>query len=148
MRGPRGQLAVAAGYTVLGALVLWGAMYLPTEGGYAQVGPGVVPRVVGGILIVLGLAMLREALTGGFRGHDEEAEARMPMDWRSFAWVSGGILGYGLLIEHLGVSLRRILIGSAVGVAGGLALGLVMGTVTWIRVVATPRALNAASSRR
>ena len=110
MRGPRGQLAVAAGYTVLGALVLWGAMYLPTEGGYAQVGPGVVPRVVGGILIVLGLAMLREALTGGFRGHDEEAEARMPMDWRSFAWVSGGILGYGLLIEHLGFILASTLL--------------------------------------
>jgi len=51
-----------------------------------------------------------------------------------------GIRGYSghLLVEHLGVSLRRIAIGSAVGVAGGLVLGLVLGTVGWIRVVAEP----------
>ncbi|WP_438873090.1 ABC transporter permease [Paractinoplanes toevensis] len=54
--------------------------------------------------------------------------------------VHGGIRGYSghLLIEHLGVSLRRILIGSAIGVAGGLVLGLIMGTVTWFRVVTEP----------
>jgi taurine transport system permease protein len=54
--------------------------------------------------------------------------------------VHDGIRGYSghLLIEHLGVSLRRILIGSAVGIAGGLLIGLVLGTVGWIRVVAEP----------
>ncbi|GAA2579914.1 ABC transporter permease [Winogradskya consettensis] len=51
-----------------------------------------------------------------------------------------GVRGYSghLLIEHLGVSLRRILIGSVIGVAAGLVLGVVMGTVGWIRVVAEP----------
>ena len=51
-----------------------------------------------------------------------------------------GVRGYSghLLIEHLGVSLRRILIGSVIGVAAGLVLGVVMGTVSWIRVVAEP----------
>ncbi|GIE98854.1 ABC transporter permease [Paractinoplanes rishiriensis] len=54
--------------------------------------------------------------------------------------VHDGIRGYSghLLIEHLGISLRRILIGSAIGVAGGLVLGLIMGTVGWIRVVTEP----------
>ena len=54
--------------------------------------------------------------------------------------VHDGIRGYSghLLIEHLGVSLRRILIGSVIGIAGGLLLGVVMGTVTWIRVVTEP----------
>ncbi|MET0425917.1 MAG: ABC transporter permease [Actinoplanes sp.] len=54
--------------------------------------------------------------------------------------VHDGIRGYSghLLIEHLGVSLRRILIGSAIGIAGGLVIGLVLGTVGWIRVVAEP----------
>ncbi|MFY1701774.1 ABC transporter permease [Micromonospora sp. WMMA1923] len=51
-----------------------------------------------------------------------------------------GIRGYSghLLIEHLGVSLRRILIGSVIGVAGGVLLGVVMGTVSGIRVVVEP----------
>ena len=54
--------------------------------------------------------------------------------------VHDGIRGYSghLLIEHLGVSLRRILIGSAIGVGAGLVIGVVMGTVSWIRVVAEP----------
>jgi taurine transport system permease protein len=51
-----------------------------------------------------------------------------------------GVRGYSghLLIEHLGVSLRRILIGSVIGIAAGLVVGLLMGTVTWIRVVTEP----------
>ncbi|SNT62116.1 taurine transport system permease protein [Streptosporangium subroseum] len=54
--------------------------------------------------------------------------------------VHDGIRGYSghFLIEHLGISLRRILIGSVLGVVAGLALGVVMGTVPWIRVVVEP----------
>lgn len=102
MRAPAGQVAVAGGVTVIGALILWGSFYLPTGGGYAQVGPGVVPRAVGALIILLGALLLREAFTGGFRGVDEEAEVHLPMDWPAFAWVSGGLIAYGLAIEHLG----------------------------------------------
>ena len=51
-----------------------------------------------------------------------------------------GIRGYSghLLVEHLGISLRRILIGSAIGIGGGLVLGILMGTVGWLRVVVEP----------
>jgi putative tricarboxylic transport membrane protein len=110
MKAPAGQVAVAAGVAAIGALVLWGALYLPTSGGYAQVGPGVVPRVVGALLLLLGALLLREAYTGGFRGVDEEAERHMPMDWPAFAWVSAGILGYGVLIEHAGFILSSTLL--------------------------------------
>jgi putative tricarboxylic transport membrane protein len=33
---------------------------------------------------------------------DEEGEQHLPMDWVSFAWVSGGIIAYGLLVERVG----------------------------------------------
>jgi putative tricarboxylic transport membrane protein len=102
MRAPAGQVAVATGVTVIGALILWGSFHLPTGGGYAQVGPGVVPRGVGTLIILLGGLLLREAFTGGFRGVDEEAELHLPMEWAAFAWVSGGIIVYGLAIEHVG----------------------------------------------
>ncbi|MBO3749950.1 ABC transporter permease [Streptosporangiaceae bacterium NEAU-GS5] len=51
-----------------------------------------------------------------------------------------GVRGYSghYLVEHLGISLRRILIGSVLGTAVGLILGVVMGTVPWIRVVTEP----------
>jgi taurine transport system permease protein len=51
-----------------------------------------------------------------------------------------GTRGYQghLLIEHLGISLQRILLGSAIGIVIGLPLGLVMGTISWIRIVIEP----------
>jgi putative tricarboxylic transport membrane protein len=101
-RAPRGQLAVAIGLFAIGVLIFAGAFFLPAGGGYAQVGPGVVPKVVGVGLIVLAGFLFREALTGGFRGVDEEAEKHLPMHWGYFAWVSGGIIAYGLLVELLG----------------------------------------------
>ena len=110
MRAPGGQLAVAAGVAAIGAFVLGGSFYLPTGGGYAQVGPGVVPRIVGVLLIVAGILLIREALTGGFRGVDEEAEVHLPMHWGYFAWASGGILAYGLVIEHLGFILSSTIL--------------------------------------
>jgi putative tricarboxylic transport membrane protein len=102
VRAPAGQLAVAAGVIAAGALVLWGSFYLPTGGGYAQVGPGMVPRIVGAGLLLVGVALLREALSGGFRDFDEESERRLGMDWAAFAWVGGGIVAYGLLVERAG----------------------------------------------
>lgn len=102
MRAPGGQLAVAGGVLAIGAFFLGGSFFLPTGGGYAQVGPGVVPRIVGILTLLLGALLVREAFTGGFRGVDEEAERHLPMDWRAFAWVSAGIIVYGLFVESAG----------------------------------------------
>ena len=110
MKAPAGQVAVAAGVLAIGAGVLWGSFHLPTGGGYAQVGPGVVPRGVGILILVVGAFLMREAFTGGFRGVDEEAEVHLPMDWVAFAWVSGGIILYGLLVERLGFIFASIIL--------------------------------------
>ena len=118
-RRPKGQIALSAGVLALGACVLAGAGELPAGGGYAQVGPGVVPRIVGAGLLLLGAMLLREALTGGFRGVDEEAEVHLPMDWGAFAWVSGGILAYGFLVERAGFLIASTLL--FIAVARGFA---------------------------
>ena len=138
MKAPGGQLAVSVGVLAVGALILVGAFYLPPGAGYAQVGPGVVPKFVGGLLIILGIALLREAFTGGYRGVDEEAEKHLPMDWPSFAWVSGGIIAYGLTIEHAGFILSSTVL--YVAVARGFhslrwllnaAVGLVLAVIVF-----------------
>ena len=102
MRPLAGQLAVAAGFVALGGLMLWGSFHLPTGGGYAQVGPGMVPRIVAAGLLLLGALLVREALAGGFRGVDEEGERRLGMNWPAFAWITAGIVLYGLAIVKLG----------------------------------------------
>ncbi|MFF3176578.1 ABC transporter permease [Streptomyces sp. NPDC057900] len=63
--------------------------------------------------------------------------------WRALLETSGthdGVRGYQghTLIEHLGISLRRILIGAGAGVVAGLVIGLLMGTLPWVRVVLEP----------
>jgi putative tricarboxylic transport membrane protein len=116
---PKGQIAVSVGVLLLGGLILAGAWSLPAGGGYAQVGPGVMPRVVGGVLLMLGAMLLREALTGGYRGVDEEAEVHLPMDWKAFGWVTAGIIVYGLLVERAGFLIASTLL--FVAVARGFA---------------------------
>jgi putative tricarboxylic transport membrane protein len=116
---PKGQISLSLGVLALGGFVLVGAWELPAGGGYAQVGPGVVPRIVGAVLLLLGAMLLREALTGGFRGVDEEAEVHLPMDWVAFAWVSGGILAYGFLVERAGFLIASTLL--FIAVARGFA---------------------------
>ncbi|ART74139.1 ABC transporter permease [Mycobacterium dioxanotrophicus] len=63
--------------------------------------------------------------------------------WRAFIDVStthDGTRGYAgyLLIEHLYMTLRRVLAGVVIGVGVGVALGLVMGSVGWLRSVLEP----------
>lgn len=110
MRAPAGQAAVAAGVIAIGGFILWGSFHLPTGGGYAQVGPGVVPRIVGSITLLLGAWLMRDAFTGGFRGVDEAAEASKPLAWPAFAWVTAGLISYGLLVERAGFILASTLL--------------------------------------
>ncbi|MFC9131541.1 ABC transporter permease [Streptomyces sp. NPDC057099] len=63
--------------------------------------------------------------------------------WDAFIEVStthGGIRGYNgtTLVEHLGISLRRIALGAGIGIAAGVVFGLLMGTVGWVRSLFEP----------
>ena len=58
--------------------------------------------------------------------------------WERFLAITseeGNVRGYGgyLLWEHLWASIRRILIGSGIGIVLGVAVGLLIGTVPVIR---------------
>lgn len=63
--------------------------------------------------------------------------------WKALLETSGthdGVRGYQghTLIEHLGISLRRIFVGAGAGVVAGLVAGVLMGTLPWVRVVLEP----------
>lgn len=108
---PLGQLWLSIGVLVLGAAFFAGSFLIADAGGYSTVGPALVPRVVGGVLVLLGAFLIYEVVwLKGFRKHDEEAERALPMDWRAFAWLSGGIILYGITIEHAGFILASTLL--------------------------------------
>ncbi len=98
----RGAQALIGACTLLlaGALA-WGARDISSEAGYAGVSPGFLPWVLSAVLLVCGVLLLYEALSGGFRGLDAPSGADRG-DWRALAWVAGGIVVDALLIERAG----------------------------------------------
>lgn len=97
-----GQILLAAGVLAFGAALAYGTTLLPEATGYAKVGPRLMPTIVSGGLILLGLVLLKEALFGGFRGVDEHDAAAHPTDWRAIAWISAGIILNGILMVPVG----------------------------------------------
>jgi len=98
----KGQVALSVGVVLLGIALAYGTYLLPAATGYAQIGPRLMSGIVSGGLIVLGMVLLKEALSGGFAGVDESDHLDTPTDWIAFAWISGGLILNGLLIVPLG----------------------------------------------
>lgn len=99
------EVVLSLGVLALGGFASVIAFRLPEAGGYARIGPNFVPKVVAGGLIVLGLWLLAELATGGWRDRvpDDAAErGEHAFAWRAFAWVSAGLFAQMALIQHAG----------------------------------------------
>lgn len=105
----RGQLVVAAAVLLLGILIGVGTTQLPEASGYAKVGPRLVPTIVSGGLVLLGLLLLKEALFGGFKDFDEAEAAATPTRWPAFAWISGAMIVNGILMVPAGFVIAGII---------------------------------------
>ena len=102
MASARGtQTAVAVGVLTVGALLAFGALTIPSDAGYAGVGPNFLPWVVAGSLLLCGALLLWEAHSGGFRQMDDLDGAEHG-HWPGFVWVSAGILANAALITTIG----------------------------------------------
>ncbi len=123
------MLALGAGAALITAS-------LPSEGGYARIGPNFMPAVVAGGLVLLGAWLLFEALTGGWRRRAAPPEK---LQARPFLWISAGLFAQMALIGAAGFVVsaavlftcvargfgsRRFLRDLAVGVALALAVYL------------------------
>ena len=95
----RAEVALSLGVVALGAGVAAVTATLPSEGGYAGIGPNFIPAVVAGGIILLGLWLSLEAFTGGWRKRSEEPEAFQPSP---FLWVSAGLFAHMALIGWAG----------------------------------------------
>jgi putative tricarboxylic transport membrane protein len=95
------QTAVALGVLATGALLAFGALTIPSDAGYAGVGPNFLPWVVASLLLLCGGFLIWEANSGGFRQMDDLDGAEHG-HWPGFVWVSAGILANAALITTLG----------------------------------------------
>jgi putative tricarboxylic transport membrane protein len=105
MRRSPAEVALSVGVLALGIGVSIGTALLPSEGGYARIGPNFMPGVVGVGLIAVGLWLLYEALAGGWRNvPDDSPAARGEHAFHApaFLWVTAGLFAHMILIGTAG----------------------------------------------
>jgi len=100
----RAELVLSLGVLALGIFATVVAFRLPEAGGYARVGPNFMPKVVAGGLIAMGLWLLVEVATGGWRDAvDEDPAARgEQLPPAGVRVVSAGLFAQMALIRHAG----------------------------------------------
>lgn len=126
MRRSGAEIALSIGVLALGAGIAIGTAYLPSQGGYARIGPNFIPAVVAFGLIASGAFLLYEALTGGWRSMPEPAErSEHALHWGAFAWISAGLIAHMALMKWAGFVLAGALLFTCV------ARGF--GSVRWLR---------------
>ncbi len=139
----RNQTVIGAGALLLGALMAWGALAIPSTAGYAGVGPNFLPWVVALVLVVCGVFLVWEARSGGWR-EMEPASGAAQGDWVALAWVAAGVAANAALITTAGFILSctlcymlavRGLRGSE-GKPHGGARGLVLDFITGFLIAA------------
>ena len=101
----RAEIALSLGVIALGAGVAGVTATLPSEGGYAGIGPNFIPAVVGAGIILLGVWLSFEAFTGGWRKRDEPAGVFQPSP---FLWVTAGLFAHMVLIGWAGFVIAGI----------------------------------------
>lgn len=92
---------MGVGTTLLGAGLMVGAAGIPSQAGYAGIGPNFLPWVVAAALVACGLLLTRQALTGGYRSMEAPSGAERA-NWQGFAWVSVALLLSAVLITRIG----------------------------------------------
>ena len=141
-RGGRVELIISLAVVALGIFASVVAFRLPEAGGYARIGPNFTPKVVSAGLILLGLWLLAEVFTGGWRERvpDDPAE-RGEHAFRAgaFAWVSGGLLAQMALVNSAGFVLAAMALFACVARGFGstrpardLGVGLLLGLAVFL----------------
>ena len=138
----RAEVVLSLGVLALGLAASVIAFSLPDAGGYARVGPNFMPKFVAGGLVALGIWLLAEVFTGGWRDavpDDAAARGEHPFLLPAFAWVSAGLFLQMALIHTAGFVLAASALYACVArgfgstrVARDLGIGVVLGLAVFL----------------
>lgn len=95
------ELAIAIFFLVLSGLLFNEISGLPASIGYSGIGPRMVPGAVGFGVLAVGLCLLYQAVTGGFRGLEHEGQGVTP-NARAVGWIVGGLVVFMLTAKPIG----------------------------------------------
>jgi putative tricarboxylic transport membrane protein len=136
------EIALSLGVLALGAGVAAITATLPTEGGYAGIGPNFIPGVVGAGILALGCWLAYEAFTGGWRGappDDARERGEHAFDAAAFGWISAGLFAHMALVGTGGFVLAGVALFAGVArgfgsrrIARDLAIGLVLSLAVFL----------------
>jgi putative tricarboxylic transport membrane protein len=142
MRRSPAEIALSLGVLGLGGGAAAITAALPAEGGYSGVGPSFFPAVVSAGLVALGLWLLYEALSGGWRhgvADDAEARGEHALHAGAFVWVSAGLFAQILLIDSAGFIPAQAVLFAAVArgfgsrrLARDLAIGMLIAAAVYL----------------
>src|SRR5215218_2853204 len=126
-----GETLLALAAVLFGILIVWQATLIRLNPAYSKVGPRVIPYIVGVGLVVAGVWLGYEALTGhasAGTAESEDADPTLPTDWRTVGLLALALLAYLVLIERAGF----IIASAILFVAAALAMGSVMATILYL----------------
>lgn len=136
MRRNAAEIALSLGVLALGIGVAGVTATLPSEGGYAGIGPNFIPAVVAGGIILLGAWLALEAFTGGWRSaapDDAAARGEHAFNGAGFGWISAGLFVHMALIGWAGFVVAGVALFACVArgfgstrIARDLAIGLAL----------------------
>jgi putative tricarboxylic transport membrane protein len=137
MKYKAAELILSLSVLILGIAVAVGTSQLSSAGGYARIGPNVAPAVIAGGLILLGIWLCYEALSGGWHNanpDDPEVRGEHPFHLGAFIWVTIGLFAQILLIHTAGFVLAQAALFACVARGFGsvklprdFAIGVVLG---------------------
>jgi putative tricarboxylic transport membrane protein len=136
----RAELSLSLGVIALGLGAAAVTAQLPSEGGYAHIGPNFFPAVVSAGLIVLGAWLLWEALSGGWRSRaPAEPGSEHAFKRSAFLWLSAGLFLHMALIGTAGFVIAGTILFACVAHGFGsrravrdAALGLVLAAAIYL----------------
>ncbi|HEU4353078.1 MAG TPA: tripartite tricarboxylate transporter TctB family protein [Burkholderiales bacterium] len=149
MRRSGAEIALSLGVLALGVGAAAVTATLPSESGYAGIGPNFTPGVVSAGLIALGAWLAFEAFSGGWRSappDNARERGEHPFHGAAFGWITAGLFAQMALIGTAGFVVAATVLFACVArgfgsrrVARDLAIGAVLALAIFLFFV---QALN------
>lgn len=141
-----GELLLGIVVAGFGVAVVWQTAQIRITPAYSMVGPRAVPLIVGVGLILVGLWVAAEAVTGRATApttESDDADPTLPTDWRAVGLLAVALILYLLLMQPVGfIPASTILFAGAAFAMGSrrtgrdLLLGLAFALILYLAFTA------------